>query len=247
MIDLHCHILPGVDDGSASEEESCMMARMAADSGVCALAATPHCNVPGQFENLAGPALLERFAALERLLRREEIPLRLYTGMEVFMTESVPALLEQGRLLTLGASRYLLVEFGFDESPAFAFGMLEQLLRRDVVPVVAHPERYHFIQGGEGTLLKWVELGCALQINKGSLAGKFGRRAARTARWCLREGCVHLIASDAHSPYRRTPRMEEAWEQAAVFDSPAIADFLLRDNPRRILDDLPIRPVMAEF
>ena len=90
-------------------------------------------------------------------------------------------------------------------------------------------------------------MGCALQVNKGSLLGRFGRRAAQAARWCLGEGCVHLLGSDAHSPWRRTPRMEEAWTYTADFDSPEIADFLLRDNPRRILEDQPIRPVLAEF
>ena len=90
MIDLHCHILPGVDDGSATDEESCMMARLAVDSGVTALAATPHCGVPGQFENFADERLMDRFSALERLLEREHVPLRLYTGMEAFVTEQTP-------------------------------------------------------------------------------------------------------------------------------------------------------------
>ena len=247
MIDLHCHILPGVDDGAASEEESCLMARLAADSGVTALAVTPHCGVPGLFDNFADEALLARFHALRGLLEREDIPLRLYTGMEVFVTEETPRYLREGRLLTLGGSRYLLVEFGFDESLDFAQRMLEELLAAGVVPVVAHPERYRFVQPQPERLLRWAELGCALQINKGSLLGRFGRRAARTARWCLGEGCVHLVASDAHSPWRRTPRMEEAWAFTAELDSPEIADFLLRDNPRRILEDQPIRPVLAEF
>lgn len=247
MIDLHCHILPEVDDGAASEEESCLMARMAAESGVTALAATPHCGVPGQFENFADERLMDSFTGLERLLEREGIPLRLYTGMEVFVTEQTPRHLREGRLLTLGGSRYLLVEFGFDEEPDFAERMLGELLEADVVPVVAHPERYHFVQPQPERLLRWAEMGCALQVNKGSLLGRFGRRAAQTARWCLGEGCVHLLSSDAHSPWRRTTRMEEAWAYAADFDSPEIADFLLRDNPRRILEDRPVRPVLAEF
>ena len=75
----------------------------------------------------------------------------------------------------------------------------------------------------------------------------FGRRAAEIAHWCLGEGCVHLLGSDAHSPFRRTTRLRDAWEYAADFDSPEIADFLPRDNPRRILEDQPSRPVLAEF
>ena len=83
MIDLHCHILPGVDDGSSSEEESCRMARLAVESGVTAVCATPHCNVPGCFDNYRTEALEERFLRLARLLRERDIPLRLYAGMEV--------------------------------------------------------------------------------------------------------------------------------------------------------------------
>ena len=212
-----------------------------------AIAVTPHCNVPGEFENYAGPELQRQLEALRAAVRRAGLQVELYAGMEVFATGDVPHLLDCGRLLTLGGSRYLLVEFGFDESPDFAGAILAAIAARGAVPVVAHPERYRFIQGNEALLLEWSRQGYVLQINKGSLAGRFGRRAARTARWCMASGCVHLIASDAHSPYRRTTRMEEAWELAAAADGPEIADFLLRENPRRILEDRPVRPVLEEF
>ena len=114
MIDLHCHILPGVDDGSSSEEESCRMARLAVESGVTAVCATPHCNVPGCFDNYRTEALEERFLCLARLLGERDIPLRLYAGMEVYVTPETPRHLREGKLLTLGGSRYLLVEFGFE-------------------------------------------------------------------------------------------------------------------------------------
>ena len=247
MIDLHCHILPGVDDGSASEEESGMMAALAADSGVTAIAATPHCNVPGQFGNYAGPELKAGFDALAALLRRENIPVRLYTGMEVFVTPEVPELIRRKKLLTLGGSRYLLVEFGFDEPITFAEEMLSAVRREGLVPVVAHPERYRFVQADRTCLLRWAREGCILQVTKGSLFGMFGRRAADVAHWCLGEGCIHLIGSDAHSPFRRTTRLREIWEYTADFDSPEIADFLLEENPGRILRDQPVRPVLAEF
>ena len=125
MIDLHCHILPGVDDGSSSEEESCRMARLAVESGVTAVCATPHCNVPGCFDNYRTEALEERFLRLARLLRERDIPLRLYAGMEVYVTPETPRHLREGKLLTLGGSRYLLVEFGFEAPVSFAQRMLE--------------------------------------------------------------------------------------------------------------------------
>lgn len=247
MIDLHCHILPGADDGAASEEESCAMARLAVESGVTAIAATPHCNVPGHFDNYFDRQLKQRFLRFEKLLRTEQIPVRLYTGMEVYATPELPELIRQDRLLTLGGSRYLLVEFGFDQTPRFLGQTLETVRREGMVPVVAHPERYYCVQKEPRLLLEWAEEGAVLQINKGSLFGMFGRRAARTAHWCLGEGCVHLIGSDAHSPYRRTPRMADVWEYVADLDSPEIADFLLQGNPERILEDRDVAPVLAEF
>lgn len=245
MTDLHCHILPGVDDGAAGMDESLAMAALARESGVEAMAVTPHCNVPGAYENYAGPELSEHLEALRAAVGADGPAL--YAGMEVFATADVPDLLDRGRLLTLGGSRYLLVEFAFDESPAFAEDILAAIAARGTVPVVAHPERYDFIQGAEERLLDWAGRGWVLQINKGSLAGRFGRRARHTARWCLDRGCVHLMASDAHSPYRRTPRLEEAWELTAAAVGPDIADFLLEENPRRILADRPVRPVLEEF
>ena len=131
MIDLHCHILPGVDDGSSSEEESCRMARLAVESGVTAVCATPHCNVPGCFDNYRTEALEERFLCLARLLGERDIPLRLYAGMEVYVTPETPRHLREGKLLTLGGSRYLLVEFGFEAPFSFAQRMLEEMEARN--------------------------------------------------------------------------------------------------------------------
>lgn len=247
MIDLHCHILPGVDDGAASLEESCRMAQLAVDSGVTALAMTPHCNVPGEFENYADSALAARFARLRKALQEREISLKVYSGMEIYVTPELPELLRQGRLLPLGKSRYLLLEFAFDASARFMDRMLQSVRDQGYLPVIAHPERYYCLQEDHEQLRDWAEAGYVLQINKGSLFGMFGRHAYRTAHWCLGEGCIHLIGSDAHSPYRRTPRLADVWEYAADYDSPEIADFLLRENPKRILEDRDVRPVLQEF
>ena len=247
MIDLHCHILPGVDDGSASEEESCQMARIAVECGVTELAATPHCNVPEQFENYASPGLAGRLERLQSRLDREKIPLRLHAGMEVYGTPALPQLLRRKKLLTLGGSRYLLIEFGFGESARLVEWMLEAVEDFGLTPVVAHPERYYFIQDDPLQLLCWAEKGRVLQVNKGSFFGMFGRRAARTAHWCLREGCLHLIASDAHSPYRRTTRLSDIYDYVSDVASLEIADFLLQDNPSALLEDRPVAPVLEKF
>lgn len=247
MIDLHCHILPGVDDGAVSEEESCMMAQMAADSGVTAIAATPHCNIPGQRNNYLSNDLRDRFLRMARLIKEQKIPIRLHTGSEVFVTPEVPQLLREKKLLTLAGSRYLMVEFAFDESIVFAERMLDAIQREGLIPVVAHPERYYFVQEDPNSLRRWVRKGIVLQLNKGSLLGAFGRSARRVACWCLEAGCVHLIGSDAHSPYKRTPQLSDAWDFVSAYTTPEIADFLLKENTERILQDRPVGAVLAEF
>lgn len=247
MIDLHCHILPGADDGAASEEESCMMALAAVESGVHAVVATPHCNVPGQFDNYFDAGLAERFRNLSHVIRQRQIPLKVYPGMEVYATADLPDLIEQKKVLTLAGSRYLLTEFGFDVPSVYIEDTLRAVAALGLVPVIAHPERYYCVQDEHELLFRWAEHGFLLQINKGSLFGMFGRHAAETAYWCLAEGCVHLVGSDAHSPFRRTPRLGEAHACISQFNSPEIADFLLRDNPQRIISDDPVQPVFAEF
>ena len=127
MIDLHCHMLPGVDDGSASEADSLEMGRIAARSGVTAIALTPHCNLPEGQGNYYDGALETRFRRLAMLFRQEGLPVTLYRGMEVFSTPELPRLLDEERLLTLGGSRYLLVEFAFGETPWFAAQTLESI------------------------------------------------------------------------------------------------------------------------
>ena len=117
MIDLHTHILPGLDDGSPDLETSVLMAAVAAESGVTHLVATPHSNQRGAFENYASPALQVRFDCLCTAVHEAGIPLELSLGMEIFGTGDVLQLLHDGRLLTLGGGRYLLIEFGFHEDP----------------------------------------------------------------------------------------------------------------------------------
>ncbi len=243
MIDLHCHILPGADDGAFDEDESCRMAELALDCGVTDIAATPHCNIPGRFGNYAGEELSRGFEGLRRMLSERGLPLRIHEGMEVFVTPELPELMDAGRLLTLGGSRYLLVELGFGETETFAERMLGEIEARGLTPVVAHPERYYFVQDDPDILIDWAGDGRVLQMNRGSFFGMFGRRAAKTAHWCLEKGCIHLVGSDAHSPYRRTTRMDDLYEYLADMAGRDAAELLLQENPAAILADGRARPL----
>ena len=241
MIDIHCHILPMVDDGADSLEEALEMARMAADSGVSAIIATPHCNLPLEEEkNYASPALTRAFSRLRTAIEEAGIPIDLRPGAEVLCTPQVPELIQSGMLPTLAQSRYLLLEFFFDEDLEYMDEMLRAVAAQDCVPVIAHPERYEAIQRAPYLVERWFRAGYVIQLNPGSILGRLGRRAAETAEWLLDHGLAHVVASDAHSPNLRTPRMGELTDYLHRFWGREYTHVLLRENPGRILSDRPI-------
>lgn len=237
MIDIHAHILPKLDDGSPDMESSVEMAELAAESGVTALIATPHCNQRGVFENYAAAELAEQFEKFKSVLRERGTPLEVYPGSEVYCAENSARLFREGKLLTLGNSRYLLTEFDFYADTGYMQWMLEELLDAGCVPVIAHPERYFALQESPHIIEKWLTRGMGIQLNKGSLFGRFGSSAARLAHYLLREGMVSCIASDAHGARVRTPDMSMAVEFLSMEYSEGLAQLLLTDNPKRILQD----------
>ncbi|MBE5892144.1 MAG: hypothetical protein E7286_02050 [Lachnospiraceae bacterium] len=240
MIDLHAHILPGLDDGAADIYDSLEMAEIAARNGVTAMVATPHCNVPGTYDNYYGERYIEVFQKLEQMLQREKIPLTLYAGMEVFMTPEVPELLQKQKLLTINAGHYILVEFDFGEDPRLADRMVRRVRELGLIPLIAHPERYEFIRDDMGLLKSWRSIGCETQVNKGSLQGRFGRRIFHAAHEMMQRDLVTVVASDAHSPFQRTPNMADIYEELAESYSERYLRMLFEENPLRICQDRPV-------
>lgn len=241
MIDLHCHILPGLDDGARHMEESLHMASLAVESGVTALTATPHCADGGV------PDVLEAVQELRDALQEAGIPLQVYPGMEIFGTEDTARLLRTGELLTLNGSRYPLIEFAFDADGEWETQILEDVLRAGFVPVVAHPERYHWVQQNPRMLNVWASMGCLLQVNKGSLLGRFGEGPRQMAMEMTSRGFTTVVGSDAHYARVRTPWLYEAWELLARWFAPVAARELLEDYPEKILKNEPISPAEPEW
>ena len=235
MIDIHCHILPGVDDGAEVLEEAVEMARYAWESGSRALIATPHCNHPNMPGNYLSQGLLARMEQLEQVIKDANIGIRIYPGMEVFVTDAFPQLLEQQCLLPLAGSRYLLMEFSFDESTDFMEKMLQAAISRGLCPVVAHPERYYAVQWDPGIVRRWAGMGCVIQINRGSIFGRLGQGAYECGWMLLRQGLAHVVASDAHGLQQRRPELRSCFMELAEKLSWSYAAMLLIENPERIL------------
>ncbi len=235
MTDIHSHIIPGIDDGSPDMESSLEMLAMAAESGVKTIVATSHCNIPGSFQNYVSDELKERFGKLKEAALKEEIPIRILPGMEVFATPDLIDLLYQKQVWTLNGTAYLLMEFAFDEDPDFCNDILNKLKKIGVKPVIAHPERYYFIQDDPQLAFEWCVDGCALQLNKGSVLGRFGRGPEDCAHALLRHGLAACLASDAHSPYARTTDMRELKYFLRTYYGEDYMRLLLDANPERIV------------
>lgn len=240
MIDIHTHILPGIDDGARDLGDTLDMAQIAVNSGVTAMIATPHCHLPRGYENYADEHYWSTFALARDAITQSEIPLRLYPGMEVYAVPELPELLEQGKLMTLNDSRYLLMEFSFDEEAMYADQMLQKMQAAGVTPVIAHIERYGFVQESPELAETWKRRGYVVQCNKGSFQGRFGREEQRLAYQLLDSGLVDVIASDTHRPYRRTPNLWDAYELLSAEYPEEYLQTLFYENPQRILEDEPI-------
>lgn len=239
MIDIHTHILPGIDDGARDIYDTLDMAQMAADSGVTAIVATPHCNIPELFDNYLDAEYVKVFRDTQEAIRREKIPVQLLAGMEVFSTYDLPDLLADKKVMTLNGSRYLLTEFAFDEDWEYAQDILERVYKMKVVPLVAHAERYEFVQDNPQIIYEWREKGYLIQVNKNSFQGGFGRHAERTAYELLDHNLISVIASDAHGAERRTTYMKDVYEMLEEDYSERVLRVLFEENPRRICENRP--------
>jgi protein-tyrosine phosphatase len=235
VIDLHCHILPGIDDGAGDPAVSLAMARAMVAQGVTHVACTSHI-LPGLYHN-TGPGLRQATQQLQVLLNQEQIPLRLVTGADVHMTPNFVGGLRSGQLLTLADSRYVLVEPPHHTAPPQLEDFFFNLLVAGYVPILTHPERLSWVPSRYAVIKKLVDSGVWMQITAGSFAGAFGRNALYWAERMLDEGCVHLIATDAHDAERRPPDLAAGRDLVAKRVGPEEAQRLVLRRPMGILED----------
>lgn len=213
MIDLHCHILPGIDDGAPDLSVSLKMAAAFVADGVQVVACTPHI-LPGLYHN-TGPQIRQATQALQQELDAHGVPLRLVTGADVHIVPDLVAGLKSGRLLSLADSRYVLVEPPHHVAPVRMEDLFFNLLVAGYVPILTHPERLTWLKSHYPAVQRLVQSGVWIQITAGSLTGAFGRTAQYWAERMLDEGSVHILATDAHDDQRRPPILGKAREIVA--------------------------------
>ncbi len=235
MLDIHMHILPGVDDGAQDYEDSIGMAKLALESGVTTIVATPHANQMGRFENFYTIDFARRFDRLEDMLRSNHIELNLLEGQEIMASDDMLEKIQDGRLIGLNHTQYYLIEFPFDALPSWIADRLTDVLIIDKIPLIAHVERYHCVQYDPSYVYDWIEMGCLTQMNKGSVFGKFGRNAQQASIPLLNYELIHCIASDAHSSVFRTPWLKDIESFLTENYDSGYAKRLLERNPYRIV------------
>ena len=235
MVDIHCHLLPAVDDGSKSWEMTRAMLRVAAEDGITHIVCTPHANDEYPYDRAEH---LGRLAEAQAMAG--EWP-QLILGCDFHLSyDNIQDALAHPRRYTIGSSPYLLVEFSdYGVSP----GMLDsihRLVAAGMTPIVTHPERNATLGRNHALVLRLIQLGCFVQVTGSSLTGFWGEGVRQIAEQLLQKKLVHLLASDAHDPERRAPRLSIARDAAAKLVGEAAAQALVGDNPRAVIEAQPL-------
>jgi protein-tyrosine phosphatase len=235
MIDLHCHLLPGLDDGAADLDMSRSMVKLLLADGVSTVACTPHI-LPGLYDN-SGPAILEAIQRLRDVFGQEGIHIELVSGADNHIAPDFVADLHRGHLLPLAGSRYVLMEPPHHVAPPKLEDLFFNVLVAGYVPVLTHPERLTWLDSRYSVIRRLVKRGVWMQVTAGSLTGNFGRNARYWAERMVEEGLVHILATDAHDDNRRAPNLGEGYLRAAQLVGEVEAQHLVGTRPRGIIQN----------
>lgn len=234
MIDIHTHILPGIDDGTTTDDEALEFARVAAGDGTRTIVATPHCKEGYFFNDRA--IVLDRVAALRKLLVGAGVEIELLPGGEVHVCADLVERVRDGRAPTLADNgKTLLLELSLAQHHVGLEELVFQLKLAGLVVVFAHPERIRYFQDDGSRYEEMIRLGAYGQITTGSILGTFGETAREFSEELLRKGLVHVLATDGHNLRGRHPRMSEARAACAAMVGEAYASAMTLDAPRALL------------
>jgi protein-tyrosine phosphatase len=235
VIDIHCHILPEVDDGPKSWEIAEAMCKMASEDGIDHIVATPHSNDRYFYDRQYLLTLLENLR--QRIGPRPALSL----GCDFHLSfDNMQAALRTPEKFCIGKSHYLLVEFSnFSISPQVD-DWFTQMRERGITPIITHPERNPILQENPQRVVKWMELGCAVQVTASVFTGFWGPRPRQIAEWLLKEETVHFLSSDAHDTTRRVPILSEARKVIAKDFGEEVAHSLVQSNPGAVVKYQPL-------
>jgi protein-tyrosine phosphatase len=235
MIDIHCHLLPGIDDGPRNDEEALALARALEANGVTFVVCTPHI-YPGVFDNTRA-GIAEKFKHVVKLVRDACLPLQLSFGSEVRLSPELLLWTRRGDLPMLVEERggkSLLVEMPDNQVPLGTDKLIYQLVREGIQPIVVHPERNKQIMSKPALVQRLIDAGAKLQVTAGSVVGSFGGPAQKAAEIMLKHDWVSVIASDSHNIKGRAPKMRQAGEWIEERFGADRVHRLFVDEPKRL-------------
>ena len=235
MIDIHSHILPGLDDGSKSWDMTLQMCRLATEDGITHIVTTPHANDTYAYRR-------ERVRDLvNELSRKVNAELTFTIGCDFHLSyENIEDAIAHPQRYTIAAKSYLLVELSdYGIPPQMDDGLL-RLQEAGMIPVITHPERNAILQRTPGRILQWVSTGCLVQVTASAVTGFWGPNATRMAMWSLDQNVVHVLATDAHDDVNRPPILSKARDLISKRFGPEVARALVLDNPAAIVSGRPL-------
>ncbi|WP_347862228.1 CpsB/CapC family capsule biosynthesis tyrosine phosphatase [Salimicrobium sp. PL1-032A] len=237
MIDIHSHILPDVDDGAQSEQESLEMAYAAIEEGIDTIVATPHYK-NGQWDNVKLD-IEAKVNALNRFFEENSVPLQVLPGQESRIHGELIQGIDAGDVLTINHSHYVFIEFPSDAVPRYSGQLLYDLQMKGYKPVIVHPERNRYLRENPSVMYNFVKKGAYAQLTAGALTGHFGRKVKKFSEELIDANLIHLIASDAHNVQSRSFHLKDAY--ARINDRYGREmETVFKENARFVIDDEPL-------
>ncbi|WP_281885440.1 tyrosine-protein phosphatase [Paenibacillus sp. YYML68] len=236
MIDIHTHILPGIDDGAANEEQALQMARAAVADGIHTLIATPH-HYNGKYTN-PGAMVRERVQALNALLQANGVDVQVLPGQEVRLNRELLDELQSGVTIGLHDTTYVLLELPSSDVPSYTEEMLHELLLMGRIPIIAHPERNAVLASDTEQLSRLIEAGALAQLTSHSINGVYGRKLQKLCfTWC-KQGLIQFVSSDAHNVEHRAFHLRQAYEAVREQCGSDMTDYLMGNAERLVAGEL---------
>lgn len=235
MIDIHCHILPNVDDGSESLEESIAMAKIAESEGITKIVNTSHCHF--DFKYKKGNELKLELEKFNQALKEENINIEVLLGNELYYTSDLIERFDELDFFSMNNSKYILMEFSPINFPKNIEDVIYEIKIRGYIPIIAHAERYKQVQEDVNIVLDCIKEGALIQVNASSILGKNGEKAEDTSKKLLDNNMVHFVATDAHSSNRRRPLIKDSYNYILRNYGKEVSEKLFIENPTAVIEN----------
>ncbi len=235
MIDFHSHIIYGVDDGANTIENSIEILKSAKIAGFNSIILTPH-YMENYYEYHTNE-IENRVYELKNICKKENIDINLYQANEVYITNNMIKLIEEGKISTINQTRYVLFELPMNEEPQNLLEVIYLLKEKNITPIIAHPERYRYIQKNPNRLIELIDMGVLFQANYGSIIGRYGRECKTTVKLLIKNNFIHFLGTDVHKTTNIYSKISEIRKELKKLITERQIEELVQENAEKILNN----------